>query len=108
MITSLIDGNEFNSNKFKHVFKNTQKIRKLFFGREKCDSKSLFEEFLCRLESSTKIEESKDIFFYIWNEFKLNEIPEVLAMVSIVSFTHLCFYKIQKFMNNRKIIKENE
>ena len=66
------------------TFKNTSKIRKLFFGRKDLKSRSLFEDVLSKseLEGGLWDEGFTEVLSYIWSEFRLWEKPEIWTMVS--------------------------
>lgn len=58
----------------KKYLKNTLDDRKLFFARKTANHKSLFEEMLRSSAGGSFVN-------YVWNEFKLFEVPEILTMV---------------------------
>lgn len=80
-------------NNFKKVLKNTHRIRRLVFGRKDFNSESFFEKFwslkLDDLDSDKKRSKDEidrdnqflDCAYYIWNEFRLWEKPEILILV---------------------------
>ena len=83
---SLISERNFHDviDEFENMFRNTQKIRKLLFGRKDFKSKSLFEQILSISSMGNKMWQDLfvEIIRHIWNEFKLWEKPEILTLVS--------------------------
>jgi len=77
----------FDTYGFEKRFKNTPLIRKFLFGRKDLSSKSLFETILS--VNNANIYEKADhdyVLNYIWNEFRLYEVPELLTIVSISDY----------------------
>jgi hypothetical protein len=79
------NGTFIDGENFKQMFKNTPKVRKIFFGRKDLKSKNLFEEILSNLKLHGGVwgKNFAEIFSYIWSEFRLWEIPEIWTMVII-------------------------
>ena len=81
--------------------KNTAKVRKLLFGRKTLQSHSFFEKFWGIKLAMEVSDDVSDEYYewisdqtlhhykcadYIWNEFRLWEKPEILAMASFLIF----------------------
>lgn len=58
----------------KRCFRNWFQDRKIFFGRKTANHLSLFEQILKSAAGSSFVN-------YVWSEFRLWEIPEILTMV---------------------------
>ena len=85
------DGINVDSESFKKLFRNTPEIRKLLFGRHNLKAKSIFEEILSKFDYKQIISDENfdDVLSFIWNEFRLWEVPEIWTMVSTAGLDFL-------------------
>lgn len=58
----------------KRCFRNWRRDRRIFFGRTSANHLSMFEQILRTSAGSAFVN-------YVWNEFNLWEIPEIMTMV---------------------------
>ncbi|KAL7031472.1 hypothetical protein ACKWTF_007026 [Chironomus riparius] len=92
-ISSFPESKSFDLSNFKKHLKNSPKIRRILFGRKHFNDESLYEKFwsikIDKKDSDEEHEllneEKEEVFFeclyHIWNEFRLWEKPEALALV---------------------------
>jgi hypothetical protein len=93
-IESMPESDSVDTENFCRLLKNTDKIRKLVFGRKDLNSESFYEKFwsVNLDDKDADNERSKDEIYkdgkflkcayHIWNEFRLWEKPEILTIVS--------------------------
>ncbi|XP_070506632.1 uncharacterized protein [Chironomus tepperi] len=93
----------FNTYGFERKFKNTPIIRKFLFGRRDLTSKSLFETILSINNANVYQKADHDyVLNYIWNEFRLFEIPELLTIKNPMQKTLLDY--VLETKNNRHLM----
>jgi len=92
-INNITESDSVDNVNFSKLLKNTDKIRKLVFGRKDLTSESFYEKFWSLNlddkyadDQRSEDEMYKDDTFlecayHIWNEFRLWEKPEILTMV---------------------------
>ncbi|KAL7031477.1 hypothetical protein ACKWTF_007031 [Chironomus riparius] len=93
----------FDIYEFERRFKNTPLIRKLLFGREDLSSPSLFEMILSMNNANVYEKADHDyVLNYIWNEFRLYEVPEILTIKNPMQKTLLDY--VLETNNNRHLM----
>ena len=86
----MLESDGIDTSNFIEILKNTDKVRKIVFGRKDLKSESIFEKFwsLKFDDKDSSDDDYKDAQFlecahHIWNELRLWEKPEFLVMVNL-------------------------
>ncbi|KAL7051820.1 hypothetical protein ACKWTF_004644 [Chironomus riparius] len=92
-----------NSEIFEKKFKNSAQVKRLLFGRENYESKSIFEEILSQEILKYHVSNFDDLLNYIWNEFKLWNIPQILTLKNSLGMRYIDY--VFKFCHENQMIQ---
>lgn len=78
-------------NEMEMFFTNVPKVRRVFFGRKDVEDESIFEKIFKGPFNNSKrsVVIVPKLISYVWKIFQLNDIPEILVLVSLGHFKAL-------------------